>query len=285
MDLILEFIIAGVFLGGIYALMAVPMSVVWLTTDVIDVSTGAYAVTAGMIAAMLGLPLGAVVGILAAAGLGLIVGTTFVGFHALRPQKDAILIVLATFGFLIVIESALLTVAGSDSRFLPRIEGSWKLGSGVIPYQGAFNLAVSLILMASLAVLLKYTPLGLQMRACAISDRAAGLVGIAVRRTQLFTFVVGATTAGVAGVLAVMTVGLAYFSTFAFTTIAFSAAVVLGRKGPAAAFAGSMLLGVVEAISQAYLPSGWAAAVPSALIVIVLASGRMPSAAFTGLRP
>lgn len=285
MDLILEFIIAGIFLGAIYALIAVPMSVVWLTTDVIDVSTGAYAVTAGMVAAALGLPLGAAVGVMTAAALGLITGTLFVGFHALRPQKDAILIVLATFGFLIVIESAILTAAGTDSRFLPRIDGHWKLGTGVVPYQGAFNLAVSLVMMGGLAVVLKYTPVGLRMRACAISDRASELVGIAVRRTQLLTFVLGATSAGVAGVLAVMTVGLAYSSTFTFTTLAFSAAVVLGRKGPAAAFAGSLLLGVVEAMSQAYLPGGWAAAMPSALIVVVLASGRMPTAAFTGLRP
>lgn len=285
MDLILEFVINGLFLGGIFALLAVPMSVVWVTTDVIDVSTGAYAMTAGMVAAAIGLPLGAIAGVAVALGLGAITGAIFVSFHALRPMKDAMLIVLATFGLLIVIETTVLWLAGTDSRFIPRIEGNWFYGDAVLPYQGAFNLSVAALVMAILAAVLRWSPLGLRMRACAISGKASQLVGIAVRRTQFMTFVLSAGIAGIAGVLAVMTVGVTYFSTFPFTLVAFSGAVILGRKGPSAAFAGGLLLGVVESMSHAYLPSGWASAVPSLLIILVLASGRLPATAFSGARP
>ena len=123
------------------------------------------------------------------------------------------------------------------------------------------------------------------MRASAISDRAAMLVGVAVRRTQFLTFVFCAGIAGIAGVLAVLAIGMTYASTFIFTTVAFSGTVLLGRAGPLPAFWGAMLLGIVTAVGDAYLPNGWAAGVPSLLIILVLASGRMPATAFTGARP
>jgi branched-subunit amino acid ABC-type transport system permease component len=209
----------------------------------------------------------------------------FLGFHKLRKQRDAMLIVLATFALMIAIESGVLSTLGTDNRFLEPLPGSLTLSGAVVTYQALFNLGVSVVVMIGLAALLKLTPLGLQMRASAISDRAAMLVGVAVRRTQFLTFVFCAGIAGIAGVLAVLAIGMTYASTFIFTTVAFSGTVLLGRAGPLPAFWGAMLLGVVTAISDAYLPNGWAAGVPSLLIILVLASGRMPATAFTGARP
>jgi branched-chain amino acid transport system permease protein len=280
-----EFLANGLFLGAIYALLAVPMGVVWVTTDVIDVSTGGYAVVAGVVAVALGLPFGPAVGVLAAVGLGAIAGSIFLGFHALRVQRDSMLIVLATFALMLAIESGVLTIVGTDNQFLDPIPGNLRLAGAVLTYQGIFNLAISILIMAALVALLKLSPVGLRMRASAISDRAAMLVGVAVRKTQFLTFAFCAGIAGVAGVLAVMAIGMTYASTFIFTTIAFSGAVLLGRAGPLPAFWGGLLLGIVTAVSDAYLPNGWAAGVPALLIILILASGRMPATAFTGARP
>lgn len=282
---LLEFLANGIALGAIYALLAVPMSVVWVTTDVIDVSTGGYAVVAGMVAAVLGMPFGPIVGVLAALALGALAGSVFLGFHRIRKQRDAMLIVLATFALMLAIESGVLSALGTDNRFLNPLPGSITLSGAVVTYQSLFNLAVSVVVMIGLAALLKLSPLGLQMRASAISDRAAMLVGVAVRRTQFLTFVFCAGIAGIAGVLAVLAIGMTYASTFIFTTVAFSGTVLLGRAGPLPAFWGAMLLGIVTAVSDAYLPNGWAAGVPSLLIILVLATGRMPATAFTGARP
>jgi branched-chain amino acid transport system permease protein len=282
---LLEFLANGVALGAIYALLAVPMSVVWVTTDVIDVSTGGYAVAAGAIAALVGMPFGPILGILAAMALGAVAGLVFLGFHKIRKQRDTMLIVLATFALMLAIESGILSTLGTDNRFLDSLQGSITLSGAVITWQSLFNLAVSVAVVLGLASLLKFTPLGLQMRASAISDRSAMLVGVAVRRTQFLTFVFCAGIAGVAGVLAALAIGMTYVSTFIFTTIAFSGTVLLGRAGPVPAFWGGMLLGIVTSVSDAYLPNGWAAGVPSLLIIVVLATGRMPATAFTGARP
>ncbi len=179
----------------------------------------------------------------------------------------------------------MLTTVGTDSKFLDSINGTVELGGAYLPYQGMFNLAASIIIMAGLFAVLKWSPLGLRMRASAVSAKAAALVGIPVRRTQFLTFVVCAAMSGIAGVLAVMSIGVTFASTFVLTTVAFSGAVLLGRAGPLPAFAGGLLLGVVTAFSDAYLPSGWSQGVPSLLIILVLATGRLPATAFTGARP
>ena len=278
-------LVNGIFLGAIYALFAVPMSVIWITTDVIDVSIGAYAVLAGVTVAAIGLPYGPLVGLAAAMLLGAVTGGVFLGFHALRTMKDAMPIVLATFAFLLVVESAILVVVGTDNQFVDRIGGSLPVGEALLSVQGMFNFAVSVVVMLALSAVLKWSPAGLRMRACAISSKGASLVGIPVKRTQFLTFVLCAGVAGVGGILASMSIGMTYATAFTFTTIAFSGAVVLGRRGPLPAFFGGLLIGVAESVSHAYLPTGWAHAVPAALIIIILATGRLPSAAFSGARP
>jgi len=280
-----EFAANGLFLGAIYALLAVPMSIVWVTTDVIDIATGGYAVAAGVIAVAFGMPYDPIAGICGALLLGAISGGIFLGFHALRLMRDAMLIVLATFAFMLGIESAVLTLVGTSTVFLDPIRGNLEIGSILLPYQGLFNLLAATLLMIGLSLVLKFTPIGLRMRACAVSDRSARLTGIPVRQTQFWTFVVAAGLAGTAGVLAALSVGMAYSSTFVFTTAAFGGVVLLGRAGPSPAFCGAILLGVVQSIGEAYLPNGWASGLPSFLIILVLASGIIPMAMFKGARP
>lgn len=280
-----EFVANGIFLGAIYALVATAMCTVWVTTDVIDIATGGYAVVAGLVAAAIGLPLGPVIGLAASLALGALTGVLFICFHALRVQRDAMLIVLGTFALMIAIESGVLTLLGTDSRFLDLITGSTTVGGFRLPLQGLANLAVSAVLMLALVVVINKSPLGLRMRASAISDRSAMIAGVAVRRTQFFTIMLCAGISGTAGILAVMSVGLTFASTFVLTTIALSGSILLGRPGPLSAFIGGIVLGMVTVISEAYLPSGWAAAVPAAVIILVLASGRMSATAFAGGRP
>ena len=280
-----QFLLNGVFLGAIYGLLAMPMSLVWTTTDVVDVATGGYAVAAGLVAAAVGFPLGVPAGILTATALGVLGGGIFLLFQAVKGGRDSILMVLGTFGFLLVIEAALLVSIGTAGQYLPQLGGVVRLGGVGVAVQNLINLAITVVVLAGLVLLLTRTTTGLSMRASAISVAASKLSGIAVRSHQFFTMVLGATIAGVAGVLAVMTIGLSYSSGFPLTVAAFSGAVVFGLKGPATAFAGGVCIGVAEAVSQGYLPSGWAAAVPSLIIVLVLAGGRLPQTAFAGSRP
>ena len=280
-----QFGLNGVFLGAIYGLLAMALALTWTTTDVVDVSVGAYAMTAGIVAAAVGFPLGLLVGVGAAVALGCIGGLIFLSFQLVKGGRDQILLVLGSFGLLLVIESAVLTYFGTAGRFLPRIGGRIEIGAVSISVQNLINFAASLVVLGCLLFLLKRTMLGLSMRACAISEDASKLAGIAVRKNQYWAFVLGAGIAGIAGTLAVLTIGLSYSSAFTLTIAGFGGAVVLGLRGPATAFAGGMLIGVAETLSQGFLPSGWAPAIPSLIIVAVLATGKLQGTSFATARP
>ncbi|MFT3820985.1 MAG: branched-chain amino acid ABC transporter permease [Rubrivivax sp.] len=282
---LLELLVSGLALGAIYALLALAMTVIWATTDVIDISIGAQATLAGMIAAALAVPFGYAAGLAAGLATGALIGLTFAAFHARGLLKDPMPVVLATFGALIIAESAILTAAGTQGLHLQAVPGVLMLGDAVFTRQSLVNVAVALCAYGALAALLRFSPLGLTMRACAVSDKAARLAGIPVRRTQFLTFVLGGLVAGLGGLMAGMTAGLSYASPFNLTVSGLSGALLFGSKTPTSAFGGGLVIGVAEALGAGYLPSGWAAGTSSLVILIVLATSRLPAMAFSGGRP
>jgi branched-chain amino acid transport system permease protein len=282
---LIELSVSGLALGSIYALLALAMTVIWATTDVIDVSIGGQATLAGVIAASLSVPLGFLVGAAAGIATGVLMGVVFAAFHARGLLRDPMPVVLATFGALIIAESAILTAAGTQGMHLAAAPGIMFVGEAVMTVQSLVNIGVAAGVYLALAALLKWSPLGLTMRACAVSDKAARLVGIPVRQTQFFTFVLGGLVAGIGGLLAAMTAGLSYSSPFNLTIAGLSGALLFGRKTPTAAFGGGLVIGIAETLGGGYLPEGWSAATSSLVILLVLATSRLPATAFSGGRP
>jgi branched-chain amino acid transport system permease protein len=280
-----EFALNGVFLGAVFGLLAFAMALVWLTTDVIDIATGGYAVTAGLVAHYVGQPWGIVAGLAAAVGLAALTGGIFLLFRAIGGTRDTILMVLCTIALSFGIESALQTLFGTDARFIASVVGTSEIAGVFLSHQGLTNIGIALVALALVLSALKWSPAGLLMRASAISAKAASLSGIPVRRVQFLTFMLSGLIAGIAGLLAAMTSGASYNSAFPLSLVAFSGTVLLVRQGMAIAFAGGIVLGIATALGQAYLPTGWDAATAPLLIILVLCSGLFPSAAFHGARP
>lgn len=271
---LMGYLATGLFLGALYAALAMPMNLIWVTTDVVDVSVGGYVVLGGIVAAAVGGITGILAGIGAAVVAGCLTGLLFLGFHRLAEIQNPMRIILATFAFLLIIESATQAFTGTSNVYLPRIPEAMQIAGVRVPYQGLFNLGVALAILTLFTLVLKRTHIGLRMRAAAMSSTSAELSGIAVRRTQFAAFVVGSGIAGLVGVLAAMTVGVSYSRALLFTVSAFSAVILFGLKSPARACMGGLALGVVQGLAAGYLPNGWDAAVPSLLILAVLTLGR-----------
>jgi branched-chain amino acid transport system permease protein len=280
-----EFAANGLALGAVYALLALATTITCSTSDVLDLSTGAQATLSGIVAAIIGVRFGALAGVLAGLLSGAVVAFVFCCFHWRGHLKDSMPIVLSTFALLIIAESAILTAVGPEGLTLPAISGVIEFGGVIILTASVIAIVVSFVLLIAVSALLRWTPLGLNMRASAASPRSAGLVGIAVRQTQSFAFLVAGSLAGVAGVIACVLVGLSYSSPFNLTLAGLGGALLLGRKSPAAAFGGGMIVGLAETLGQAYLPSGWSAATSAIVILLVLAASRTSSLPFAGVRP
>ena len=282
---LLNLITTGLLLGGLYGLLALPLTLVWRTTGMFDFAAGAYVVVAGIVAADVGGLAGVVAGIAVAVMMSLVTAGLFLLFRTTQPDADALVIGLATFGLAIAATAGAQVWLGIAPRFMRIIDGTWDVG-GVVLVKGrvlAFVVALGLVILVVLV--LSRTSLGLRMRAAAGSAEHAELLGVPVLKIGCGAFVVSGILYGVVGVLTVSTVGLVYSSTIAFSTLALSAAVLLGLRGPGTAFVGGLVLGMTEVMSRGYVSDTLAGILPSVLIILVLVSAISTRGTSMAARP
>jgi branched-chain amino acid transport system permease protein len=280
---LLEYILQGVFVGVVYGLVAFPISLLFITTDSVDLAVGAYAVAAGSIAMLVPGIGGISLGIAAAIVLSVIVGMISVKIN--KPNStDPLTVVLATFGVATFIESAVLTFLGKDPMIRQPFEVFWSLGAIRISPQAVINVAIGAALLGMLYGLLYRTSFGRDMRASAVNVLGATLAGIPVRAVWFGTYVVGGLLAGIAGILILFTTGTDYSSGTGLTMSGFGAAVLFGLTSPLRGFAGGIVIGIVQAVALGYMPGGWATAAPMLFIFLMLASGRVNVAKIAGGR-
>lgn len=278
-----EFLLGGMLLGAIYGLLAFPVSLLFATTDSVDLGVGAYAVLAGAIVMAIGGPIGITLGLGGAVVASLMVGLLSHRINR-RTNKDPLVVVLATFGFATILESFVLTVFGKDPMVRQVFDTFWQWGPIRVSPQAAINVSIALLLQALLYLGLYRSNWGRDMRACAADARAAVLAGIAVRKIALLTYIVGGLLAGIAGVLILYTTGTTYSAGLNLTISGFGAAVLFGLHSPLRGFIGGVVIGMVQALAAGYLPSGWASAIPPLFILLVLASGKVNVAGIAGGR-
>ncbi|MBR1092323.1 urea ABC transporter permease subunit UrtB [Bradyrhizobium manausense] len=136
---------------------------------------------------------------LVAGGIGVLIERSIIRFLYGRPLET----LLATWGLSLVLQQAVRTMFGPTNREVGNpswMSGAFELGQITITYNRlwilVFTLAVFLILLA----MLRYTALGLEMRAVTQNRRMAASMGIATSRVDALTFGLGSGIAGIAGV-------------------------------------------------------------------------------------
>jgi len=146
-------------------------------------------------------------------------------------------------------------------------------GTLQINYLDIFIIVVAVGLMYGLARFIRVTRLGKAMRATAQDPEAAALMGVNIDRTISFTFLIGGALAGAAGVFYSLYIGQVwFFSGFELGLIAFTAAVLGGIGNIYGAVLGGFLIGLVQSLAIAYIPSGvaWSDATVFAILVLIL---------------
>ena len=270
---LLEFLVRGALLGATYGLLAFPISLLFITTDTVDLSVGAYAVLAAAIAALFQPVLGITLGLLSTVAASFVIALLARRAGAAQ-RKDPLTIVLMTFGVSTFLESLVLTLYGQNPMIRQPFQSFWRLGFIHVSPQAAINVVIALALLAALFIWLNYTPYGRDMRACAANPSAAALAGIHVRRVAVATYVIGGLLAGIAGILILYSTGTSYSAGLGLTITGFGAATILGMHSPLRGFLGGVAIGAVEAVCTGYLPAGLGTAAPLLFILIVLTLGK-----------
>lgn len=268
MMVLLQALLSGLALGGIYALVALGFSITHTTTKTLNFGQGEFLVAGSFIGVatlllIAGKPYTAVltqadvsvssylialaVTIALVGGLGVLLY-----FTAIRPFFGAtgMAWVMSTIGFGILLQNSAMAIWGSSSISMPSPLGDEVLriaGAGVRP-QEILVIIVTFIVMASLDYLLRKTKIGKAVRAVATNQQAAALMGINVTAIVVLAFVISSGLAGVAGLLIAPITTASVFMGLNIALKAFSAAILGGLSSPRGCIAGGLLLGCVEAL-------------------------------------
>lgn len=265
---LLQALLSGLALGGIYALVALGFSITQTTTKTLNFGQGEFLVAGSFIgvATLLLLAGKGHIGVLAAAdvtpgryGLAIVVSLVVLGalgallyFTAVRPFFGAtgMAWVMSTIGFGIILQNSALAIWGPGAMAMPSPLGDEVIrigGAGVRPQEIMVLVATALVMLA-LDYVLRRTKIGKAVRAVAANKDAAALMGINVSAMVVLAFVISSALAGLGGLLIAPITTASVFMGLAISLKAFSAAIVGGLTNPRGCIAGGFLLGCIEAL-------------------------------------
>lgn len=279
----IEYVVRGLLNGAVYALLALPMSLLFATAATVDFAIGAYALLAAAVATTVAGPIGLAAGLLAALAASAVMAAIFAWLK--RSGEEGIRVALASFGLSVAIASIVLIIWGTKPFVRPTFATFFEIGGLRINPQGLINVAISVVLVALLYYLLKRTNLGRMMRAAAANPGGAELAGIPVLGVQGATILAGGLLGGIAGLLILHSAGMDFTASLSLTFIGFAAAIIFGIQSPVRSLLGGLAMGVVEALSSGYTAGMVTSMVPSLFMLIVLMSGQLGANRFTGDRP
>lgn len=286
-DLLLQALITGILIGGVYSLISVGLTLTFGVMRIINFAHGEFLMVAMYATYFFSTyfaaePYTALVVVLP--GLFLLGVLVFWAF--VRPILDAPPLnqMLLLVGLSLVLQNAALALFSADTRTVQSSLSMSKIEIGEIfigiPKLIAFAASIGVTL--GLYGVLRYTELGRRIRAAAADREAAALMGINVNRVNLIAFGIGIACLGIAG--PIMTPAfyiVPNIGTF-FILIAF-VVVVLGGIGN---FLGAMLaafvVGIAESLGALFMPGSTAPVLPFLLFVLVLLF--RPQGLFAGAR-
>lgn len=273
----LSYLIGGLSLGSVYALIALGYSMVYGIARMLNfahgdiIMIGAY--TAFSMVTAIGLP--APLGILSA-----IIVCTFLGVMierlAYRPLRFApgLAVLITAIGVSYFLQNAAQNIWGADSKFFPQNffpVGGISIGGLLLSWLSVITVITCIVIMLSISFFVYRTRTGSAMRACSEDKDAAALMGINVNHMISLTFVIGSALAGIAAVLLASTYPSISPTMGSMPGIkAFTAAVLGGIGSIPGAFVGGLVLGVIEILAKAYLSQQLSDAIVFGMLIIIL---------------
>lgn len=285
MNEFLQQLLNGLAVGGIYALVALGYTMVYGVLKLINFAHGDLFT----IGAYLGLTLlvsGGLSGSLnPVLAVGLVVVIVF-GLVALfgvvlervayRPLRKAnrLAAVVSALGASIVFQNAVMLIYGArvyvyPENLIPSLV--FNIFGLNVPVMRIIVIVSSLVLMFALYAFINRTRMGTAIRAVAIDQGAARLMGINVDRVISLVFLIGAGLGGVAGVMVGVYYGqIDFMMGWSYGLKAFTAAILGGIGNIPGAMIGGLLLGVIEALGASYLAMAWKDAIAFLVLILIL---------------
>ncbi|HEY0719268.1 MAG TPA: branched-chain amino acid ABC transporter permease [Streptosporangiaceae bacterium] len=272
----LEFTLGGIAVGMIYAAIALSLVLIWRGTRILNYSQGGMAMFTTYLAWLVIRDTGSYwAGFAVALAAGVVLGSVL-EYAVIRPteNKAPLNAVIVTIGLLILLEGAAGIIYGGQYRSFPAafsIKGlkAGSVGLG-ISANDVFTAAAVLAAALILALVFRYTAVGLRLRAAAFAPAVARLLGVRIGRVLTLGWALAGLFGALAGVLVTPSTFLYPNSMDSIFVLGFTAAVIGGLDSPVGAVVGGIVLGVVLSYAGGYLGSNLVLVYGLAALVLVL---------------
>jgi len=273
-ELLWQILINGVLLGGLYALMALGLVLVWGVLNIVNLAHGAlimlgayacyYLFTAGL-DPFVALPI--VMMLLFC--FGYLIQRYVLNLVIRAPMFNTLLI---TFGLEVVITFLAQIIFSADFRTVnPSYAGAnFSFFGATVPLARVLAFGVALALTFALWLLLEHTRIGMAIRATAQNLVAARLYGVDPRQLYALTFGIGAALAGAAGTLYGVVSQINPYIGSSLTGKSFAIAIIGGLEKSIYVLVGGLFLGIVEALTALYIGPTYTDVISFGILVLVL---------------
>lgn len=272
---LVQALISGLLSGWLYALIAIGLTLVFGVMRVVNFAHGDFLMLA-MYGAFFAFslwgvdPTWSVFLMLPAMGLvGALLYKLILRHIVGKPELSSMAVLL---GVGLLMQNLALMVFKADNLVVNTewTNRAFNIGFLSIQLPHALAALAAMVLIAALWGLLRFTDLGVMMRAVSQSPEGAALSGINFHRISLWTTVIGIATLGVAGPLLVSMLYVNPTVGVQFTLIAFVAVIAGGLGNFFGAVVAGIAVGVTERVAGIWLPASLAAAIPFVLLVVVM---------------
>jgi branched-chain amino acid transport system permease protein len=258
MSTIVQLLVSGIMLGGIYALMSIGLTLIFGVLKIVNFAHGEFL----MLAMYVAWAIVSATGITTYAAMAIVTPLLF-GFGLLvyllivRPgiAKPHLVVVFATMGLSIAMQNLALVAMTADLSDVPPLFGGTPIKFGPLYFRVELlvGFLISIAITLALMMFVKRTYIGKAIRATVQDRDAAMLMGINVPRLFLLTFAGGSALVGIAGCIM-----LPLYSTFPtvglnFVLIAYVVVVLGGMGSMEGAFLGGICIGIVQSLSGYYV--------------------------------
>jgi branched-chain amino acid transport system permease protein len=268
-------IILGLLVGGVYALLAAGLTLIFGVMNVINVAHGAFLILAAFITWTLwdATGLDPLVSVLFTTPLMFCFGWLLYN-ATIRPIRKAppSASVLLTFSLALVIEGVMGLVWGNTSHAVrtPYFDQSFAVGDVFLPKSQVYGCLMAIAVLAGLWAFLVKTWTGRAIRASAVNPQGAELVGVNVAAVAALTFAVGVAVCGAGGSIVSVLYPFLPGSHYVWISRLLGIIVLGGMGSLPGAVLGALLIGVGETMTTTYIGPEWATAVPFVVIFVVL---------------
>lgn len=275
MQTFVQYVLGSVGFGGIYALAALGLVLIFKTSGVVNFAFGALATLCTMILwtviNQIGVPLALawIIAVVAA----LVVGGLCERLLLERVRNAPITTqIVLTLGLLLFIQGISGLIWGFTPKGIPQVVRGRSLGGGgyFIARNDVFIVALTVFVAVVMALVFQRTRVGLGMRAVAADRETASLMGVPVRRYVLASWSIGVMITSLSAFLVAPTVSLSPSMMENIAVFAFAAAVLGGFGSLVGAVIGGFLIGVVGNLIAGYLSTNYQLTLVFVLIVVVL---------------